>query len=150
VNGSGDIRLREMRREDLGPIEAIERVSFTLPWTRSMFLTEIENRQGRRRVALDESGRVVGYIICRFYGDLWHIMNLAVREDRRRQGIGGQLMDDFLGQTAGAGISYTLEVRESNTEAAHLYAARGFHPIGRRPGYYHDNREDAIIMTRTG
>jgi ribosomal-protein-alanine N-acetyltransferase len=41
----------------------------------------------------------------------------------------------------------TLEVRVSNSAAQALYAKYGFEQVGRRKGYYSDNREDALIMT---
>ena len=44
---------------------------------------------------------------------------------------------------------YTLEVRASNDPAIRLYERFGFRTAGRRRGYYHDNREDALIMWRT-
>jgi ribosomal-protein-alanine N-acetyltransferase len=44
----------------------------------------------------------------------------------------------------------TLEVRVSNTIAQNLYRKYGFEVVGRRPGYYRDNNEDAELMTVTG
>jgi ribosomal-protein-alanine N-acetyltransferase len=41
----------------------------------------------------------------------------------------------------------TLEVRVSNLVAQNLYHKYAFVQVGRRKGYYHDNREDALIMT---
>jgi len=40
----------------------------------------------------------------------------------------------------------TLEVRESNAKAISLYQKCGFVIKGRRPLYYTDTREDALIM----
>jgi len=47
---------------------------------------------------------------------------------------------------AGARLA-TLEVRAGNTAAQALYRQFGFQEVGRRPKYYTDNREDALIMT---
>jgi ribosomal-protein-alanine N-acetyltransferase len=41
----------------------------------------------------------------------------------------------------------TLEVRVSNDVAQRLYRKHAFAQVGRRKGYYTDNREDALIMT---
>jgi len=41
----------------------------------------------------------------------------------------------------------TLECRVSNEAALALYRKYGFQQVGRRPQYYSDNREDALILT---
>ena len=105
---------------------------------------------GWRHVVLDVGGGIAGYVICRFYGDLWHVMDIATRSDHRRQGIAGYLLDEFLRQTAGTGVPSTLEVRVSNADAISLYQSHGFRAVGRRPGYYHDTGEDALVMERPG
>ncbi len=137
-----------MQRDHLPEVERIERASFGIPWSYSMFLAELGHPYGWRRVVLDAESRVAGYIVCRFYGDLWHIMDLAVRDTCRGQGIGAFLMDEFLTQTAASRAPYTLEVRESNAAAMALYESRGFQVTGRRRGYYHDTNEDALVMQR--
>ena len=40
----------------------------------------------------------------------------------------------------------TLEVRDDNHAAIHLYLSHGFHPVGRRKNYYVDEGKDAVIM----
>jgi len=61
--------------------------------------------------------------------------------------VGGRLLDDFLTVATGTGAAVTLEVRLSNAAAQGLYRSRGFREVGRRPEYYPDNGEDAVIMT---
>jgi len=39
-----------------------------------------------------------------------------------------------------------LEVRDSNKAARGFYGSFGFIEVGRRPGYYADPVEDAILM----
>lgn len=141
---------RAMARGDVAELAQIERESFSLPWTQQMFLNELDYPSGWRHVVLDVAGEVAGYIICRFYGDLWHVMDIATREEHRRRGIAGYLLDEFLRGTASSGVPYTLEVRVSNVDAISLYQTHGFRTVGRRPGYYHDSGEDALVMERPG
>ena len=60
--------------------------------------------------------------------------------------MAGYLLDEFLRQTIDTGVPSTLEVRVSNVDAISLYQSRGFREVGRRPGYYHDTGEDALVM----
>jgi ribosomal-protein-alanine N-acetyltransferase len=106
------------------------------------------------RTAIRE-GTVPGTVehISGFVG-LWimmdeaHIINIAVSEPYRGQGIGELLLIAGIDTAAKlqAGV-VTLEVRESNRIAQNLYTKYGFIKVGVRKGYYTDNREDALIMT---
>jgi ribosomal-protein-alanine N-acetyltransferase len=93
------------------------------------------------------NGDLIGYMIISRYVDAWHVMNIAVSPDRRRQGIARTLLEHLFAVTAGYGHrGYTLEVRVSNADAIRLYESVGFKARGIRRGYYTDNREDALIM----
>ena len=77
-----------------------------------------------------------------------HIINIAVREDHRRQGVGELLLISIIDLATELNASIvTLEVRTSNTAAQSLYRKYGFSQVGIRKGYYTDNREDAILMS---
>ncbi len=141
-------QVREMRVGDLHQVHAIETSSFTLPWTRGMFLNELEHEMGWTRVVLDGEGRISAFIVCRFLGDAWHVMDLAVRAGLRRRGLGRFLLAEFFQATDGAGFDFFLEVRPSNAPALALYRSLGFEVAGRRPRYYHDTNEDAYVMIR--
>jgi ribosomal-protein-alanine N-acetyltransferase len=138
-----------MAEVDLEQVLAIERDSFGIPWTWRMFLSELRHEMSWTRVLIAGDQAVGGYLVCRFHGDVWHIMDIAVRADLRGRGLGAALLDEFLTVTSVTNVDYTLEVRPSNSPALRLYRSRGFHAVGRRPGYYHDNREDALIMVRS-
>jgi ribosomal-protein-alanine N-acetyltransferase len=80
-----------------------------------------------------------------------HITNIAVRESRRRQGIGELLLISLIDLATELDASLiTLEVRASNTTAQALYSKYGFARVGVRRGYYTDNREDGVLMTLEG
>jgi ribosomal-protein-alanine N-acetyltransferase len=136
-----------MQPQDLDEVLAIERASFSMPWSRGAFLYELEqNRVARCYVVRDEA-RVVGYICLWEVADEMHITNVAVYPEARRQGIGRLL----LGSTVEAARKramrlVVLEVRPSNVEARALYESFGFRVVGRRRGYYYDTGEDALVM----
>ena len=137
---------------DIDGIMAVEHASFTNPWTREMYLAELEN-QGLSflYVAKDPMRRVIGF--CSFWRvtDELHINNLAVEPPWRRQGLGGALLQRALKAGAGLGaVMATLEVRRSNADAQQLYARFGFSVTGVRRDYYSSPVEDALILSRKG
>ena len=142
------IELRRLGLADLRAIEEIERRSYPTPWSRAMFAGELAKPSSICLGAVDaETGRLAGYLIISRYVDAWHVMNVAVAPDRRRQGVARTLLERLFELTAGdERRGYTLEVRVSNADAIRLYERLGFVARGIRRGYYTDNREDALIM----
>jgi [ribosomal protein S18]-alanine N-acetyltransferase len=96
-----------------------------------------------------QQGRIVGYLVCSRYDTVWHLMNVAVDDSRRREGIATSLLERLFEEADGPSEQYTLEVRPSNEAAIAMYERFGFRRAGMRRGYYHDNKEDALIMWRT-
>jgi ribosomal-protein-alanine N-acetyltransferase len=139
-----------MGRADLPEILAIEKESFISPWTPGMFTQELENTLAQCLVIriTSEGKSVVGaYIIFRLVADEAHLHNLAVKKNFKRHGLAQILLETMKNIAAQVGISAcTLEVRESNQEAINLYHKCGFVVKGRRPLYYTDTHEDALIM----
>jgi ribosomal-protein-alanine N-acetyltransferase len=143
------IELRRLTLSDLASIERIERDAYPTPWSRSMFAGELAKPSSVSLGAFDEDegGHLVGYLIISRYVDAWHIMNVAVAPEYRRQGIATRMLEELFRVTEDdARRGYTLEVRTSNAAAIALYERVGFQPTGVRRGYYTDNREDALIM----
>ena len=140
--------LRKLELHDLNDIERIERESYPTPWSRSMFAGELAKPSSFSLGAFDaDAGGLVAYLIVSRYVDAWHIMNVAVHPEYRRQGVASRLLDELFELTIGdPRRGYTLEVRVSNVTAIALYERFGFEPSGVRRGYYTDNREDALIM----
>src|SRR6266487_6506723 len=138
------VALRPLAYSDLPAVLAIERRSFTTPWSLAMFVLELSKPSGICLAATAE-GRLAGYLVCSRYAEVWHLMNVAVEPSRRREGIATSLLRRMLDE-AGASARYTLEVRTSNRAAIAMYERFGFRPAGHRRGYYHDNGEDALIM----
>ena len=142
------MEIRRLSLQDLDPIVAIETAVYPTPWSRSMFAGELAKPSSVSLGAFDpEVGGLVAYLIVSRYVDAWHIMNVAVHPECRRQGVASRLLDELFELTAGdPRRGYTLEVRVSNATAIALYERFGFEPSGLRRGYYTDNREDALIM----
>jgi len=143
------LNLRRLDANDLVTVEAIERASYPTPWSRSMFAAELRKPSALALGAYLPSGELVGYAFVSRYVDAWHVMNVAVSPEHRRQGIATELLERVFEITANdQRRGYTLEVRVSNADAIRLYEKLGFESRGIRRGYYTDNREDALIMWR--
>jgi ribosomal-protein-alanine N-acetyltransferase len=142
------LEIRRLSYADLPQAIAIERRSFPTPWSLAMFVLELSKPSGICLAAIRDD-RIVGYLICSRYDTVWHVMNVAVEPDLRREGIATALLDRLFGRADRPGAQYTLEVRMSNEGGIALYERFGFHSAGLRRGYYHDNKEDALIMWRT-
>jgi ribosomal-protein-alanine N-acetyltransferase len=140
----GGLEVRPLIYSDLPSVLSIERRAFGTPWSLAMFVLELSKPSGIC-LAASEGGRLVGYLICSRYADVWHVMNVAVDPGRRRSGIATTLIERLFDE-AGPGSRYTLEVRTSNSGAIAMYERFGFRAAGHRRRYYHDNGEDAVIM----
>ena len=136
--------LRRLSYTDLPSVLAIERRIFQAPWSLAMFVLELSKPSGVCLAAVD-GDRLVAYLICSRYADVWHLMNVAVAPERRREGIASRMIEAML-DDAGRDGRYTLEVRTSNHGAIAMYERFGFRHAGHRRRYYHDNGEDALIM----
>jgi ribosomal-protein-alanine N-acetyltransferase len=147
--------VRRLIYADLPGVIAIERRSFPTPWSLAMFVLELSKASGICLAAVDaahgdkDGNDLVGYCVCSRYDTVWHLMNIAVDPDRRREGIAAALLTRLFDEADRPGEQYTLEVRPSNAGAIALYESFGFKRAGVRKGYYHDNKEDALIMWRT-
>jgi [ribosomal protein S18]-alanine N-acetyltransferase len=133
---------------DLEAVLRIEQASFVNPWTREMYLAELENRGvSYCYVARNAAREVVGY--CSFWhvADELHINNLAVAPAYRGVGVGTALLRAVLqrGDELGARRA-TLEVRRANEAARRLYERLGFTVGGVRRAYYTNPVEDALIL----
>ena len=142
------LTIRPLSYADLPQVISIERRAFPTPWSLAMFVLELSKPSGICLAAVS-GGRVVGYVVCSRYDAVWHLMNVAVDLRRRREGIASRLLTELFRRADRPGQQYTLEVRRSNAAAIALYEGFGFRGAGYRRGYYHDNREDALIMWRT-
>jgi ribosomal-protein-alanine N-acetyltransferase len=143
---------RPLRAGDLEQVCAIERASFGTPWSRPLFEEELKRPDLCHWLVLENGDGAVAA-----YGGFWlavdeaHFTNIAVRGDRRGQGLGRRLLRALLEQARGLGcVRATLEVRPSNAAALGLYQGEGFSVVAMRPRYYTDDGEDALILWKQG
>ena len=139
--------VRPMSDADVAEVIGIERASYQFPWTEGIFHDCLRVAY-LCRVAL-RGQRIVGYAVMSVGGGEAHILNLCVREDSRRTGVGRSLIRQLLDAAEDAGMGEVfLEVRPSNDIAMLLYQSMGFAQIGTRRGYYQavGGREDAAVL----
>ncbi|GJQ53187.1 MAG: ribosomal-protein-alanine acetyltransferase [Anaerolineaceae bacterium] len=142
------MNIRRMTLDDLAQVVAIDKTSFSLPWPERSFRFEIMDNPASRAWVAEEDGKVVGAIVAWLLVDEAHIATIATHPDFRRQGIASKLLVHTLQSMMNEGaLTSVLEVRESNSAAQEMYRKFGFEESGRRPRYYRDNNEDAILMT---
>lgn len=141
------IIVRQMELGDIDSVLDIEENSFSIPWTRNAFVTELKKNKLAKYCVVVVDGNVAAY------GGMWlvvdeaHITNIAVHPKYRGKGIGKKIVEGLISEGQKINIyRMTLEVRRSNLTAQGLYRKLGFAPCGIRPGYYQDNGEDALIM----
>lgn len=144
-----------MRLEDIPEVMAIERRVFTPAWTSGIYRRELlanpwsHYRVVRSRVA--HLPPILAYGGVWQMGDVAHIPTIATHPDYGGRHLGSYLLVHLLLVAAELGCTEaTLEVRVSNARAIALYRRHGFVEVGRRPHYYSDNDEDALLMTRYG
>ncbi len=128
-------------------ILAIDRATFSVPWTREMYECELQNSQSFVIVGRGPDGTAQGYCSFWIVLDEVHINNVAVLSAFTRRGVGTALVAYALeaGRQRGA-TAATLEVRRSNTAARNLYARLGFEERGVRHRYYSNPDDDALVL----
>jgi ribosomal-protein-alanine N-acetyltransferase len=143
------VTLERLRWWHLDQVLAIEADLFGVEqWTAAMFWNELAN--DHHYVAAFERGvELVGYAgLAVVRPEAW-VNNIAVRRDRQRSGIGGQLLEDLLSYGRAHGATHTLlEVAADNGPAQRMYDRYGFEVIGVRRGYYQPSNTDALVMRR--
>ena len=147
---ASDMRIAEMKADDLSEIMSIEKVSFPTPWSENMFRKELRTSMSRSfvvRTVAERKDSLVGYINFWIFADEVHLNNIAVRQDYRKMGIAAMMLREMIILSWNEGAQWgTLEVRMRNIDAIRLYERYGYEVQGRRPNYYYDSNEDALIM----
>ena len=142
------IQLVNMSDAHVSQIAELEKLCFSCPWSEKSVASELNNPLSCWLVAVDGDA-VAGYIGSQSVMGEADMMNVAVRPDHRRQGIAKMLVEGLVQELIKREVySLTLEVRASNDPAIRLYEQLGFHQVGRRPNYYRDPREDALILRK--
>lgn len=142
--------VRAASAADIPALTAIEAAVFpTEAWGESALRAHLEGVGTLSLLLLDGAKEAVGLALGVALPPEGELYRIAVRADRRGQGLGRRLMAEFLAALTQRGVcDCYLEVRAENRVAQGLYAACGFHEVGRRKNYYKDPRDDALILQR--
>ena len=142
------IQLIPMDSRHVAQVAALEKQCFSDPWSESSVASELSNPLSAWLVAMD-GDVLAGYVGSQSVMGESDMMNIAVDAHYRRQGIAQALVEALVAQLKEKGNhSLTLEVRISNAPAIALYEKLGFAQVGRRPNYYRNPKEDALILRK--
>ena len=148
-----ELVLRPMTSDDIPSVVAFEQLACAHPlhaWTLDNYRSSLASGYWTR-VACRADGRVVGVCVVMFGVDELHLLNIAVADAARGQGVASLLLDLLvaLARTHRQEAIW-LEVRPSNERARALYARHHYLEVGRRKNYYPavGGREDAVVMKR--
>ncbi len=143
------MQMMPMCAADLKAVAAIEQNAFRNPWGLLAFINELACEYAYCYVLKTNQFQVIAYTCFRLIFDELHVLKIAVREGWRKKGIAFQFFKQCLEAVPEPFSLAFLEVRPSNTAGIRLYEKLGFYVIGKRPGYYLDTGEDAIMMGKT-
>lgn len=151
-------RARVATLDDIPAVLAVEVLAQPAPWTEAVVRNELQlawshawvvephGLHSRDSAALPS---ICAFLIFWVVHDEVHVLNIAVHPEARRRALAMGLMEDLIEKAEVARMSViTLEVRAGNDAARGLYDGLGFRVIGRRPRYYTDSGEDAVVMAR--
>ena len=142
-----DWRITDAEEWMLPQLEELEKLCFSLPWTIEQLRSQLPDEHHIFLTAL-EGEHLLGYVGMMYVLDEGYISNVAVAPEARRKGIGDALIEELMRRAELLGLAFvTLEVRQSNAQAAALYEKHGFTAVGKRKNYYDLPREDAVLMT---
>lgn len=127
----------------------IEAVTELISQTGSGFDVEQELARAYAKLWVARVGganRACGFLLAWDVADEVHLLDLVVAPERRREGVGRELLKTLLDHARGRAARWVLlEVRQSNRGAQRLYEGAGFAVHGERRDYYGDG-EAALEM----
>jgi ribosomal-protein-alanine N-acetyltransferase len=147
------VRIRRMAPADLARVMEIAQSLKDAPhWPRTAYETALDPQSVPHRIVLvaegAESGSVAGFAVASVLPPQAELETIAVAAERQRRGVGRNLFAFLAGELVTAQVQELfLEVRASNGPALALYQSLGFSEGGRRPRYYVDPVEDALLLT---
>ena len=139
------IEIVRMNERHVAAVAELERLNFSAPWNENSVRSELTNKLALWLVALDGE-EVVGYVGSQTVLQEADMMNIAVADSHRRQGIARRLVEELIRQLDA--YQLTLEVRQSNIAAISLYESMGFTQVGLRKNYYQKPKENALILRK--
>lgn len=136
--------IKRMEKEDIDGVFNIENECFSHPWSKEDLEKQLDLDTSVFLVA-KENNDIVGYMGVQIFSGEGYVTNVATLPEFRRMGVARALIQEVLKHEM---EFLTLEVRESNTPAINLYKSLEFVEVGKRPRFYREPTEDAVLMTR--
>ena len=143
------VELTTITQDHIDEIMAIEAASFSHPWSRRLFVAELNNASGLALGALwgKRQGFLAAYLFLWLVADEAQVHTVAVHPALRGKGLASYILLAGFDLAREKGATWaSLEVRAANRAAQKLYEKLGFSVVGRRPGYYQNPLEDAVLM----
>ena len=142
-----EMQIMAMDREHIKSIAELEKICFSQPWSEETLLQAFMN--GTKFFVAVQNSKMLGYIGISCIIDEGYIFNIAVFPEHRNKGVATALLDRVFSLAKDENLAFvSLEVRVSNASAINLYKKTGFKEEGRRPNFYDNPKEDALIMTK--
>jgi [ribosomal protein S18]-alanine N-acetyltransferase len=139
---------------EVNTILALERACAEAPhwsesgWTTTLLGRDEDEEPVRATFVAESGGQVIGFAVVSCFDGVAELENVAVAEAERRRGVGRALCRETIAWSRARGAwKIELEVRASSGGALALYGSLGFRESGRRPEYYRDPMDDAILMS---
>ena len=142
------MEIKRMNDQHVSQVAALEQICFSAPWSEKSIAGELDNPLSLWLV-WEEEGTVLGYVGSQTVLGETDMMNVAVSPEARRKGIAQRLILALVEELKHLeSHCLTLEVRASNIPAIALYEKLEFSQVGRRPNYYRNPKEDALILRK--
>lgn len=146
------VQVRQMKPEDLGQVVQIaHQAHYAALWPPQAYEKALDPTASPRRVALvaedPQSGSLVGFLVAGLMPPEAELESIVTTSSHQRRGVARELFASLKNELRHQAVqAVTLEVRTHNKAAQGFYRALGFSFEGRRPAYYADPVEDAILM----
>ena len=138
--------IEELSEKYIKDLAEIERLTFSDPWSEKAFKDSLLSPFSHFFVFV-ENGKAIGYAGLYAISGEGSVTNVATHPSARGRGVARALLKRMMEEARTLSLEFiSLEVRESNEVARHLYESLGFEAMGKRKNFYSKPREDAIVM----
>jgi [ribosomal protein S18]-alanine N-acetyltransferase len=140
-----------IRRFEASDAGAVGEILASSPQAAAWTVKSLEqlNKRGELGWVIEEKNKVVGFLVARAIVAEAEILNLCIAPEKRRSGLAEALLNTAVAELRRTRVDRLfLEVRESNTPAISFYEKHQFRETGRRPGYYRNPDEAAVLMMK--
>ena len=142
--------VRKATLSDLYDIVALDAQSGHTPWSEGAYKDRLRGQDETVSFVIapeHNKDQPHAFAIGRVIVDEFEILNIVVDQNDRGIGLGAMLLSVMRDHAVTRGCNaWILEVKESNDAAIRLYETQGLDVVGKRPGYYSDTGEAAILM----